>query len=59
MGTTIVPYTLFLQSSVVQERFKGEEELKDSRFDVVTTISIRYHLRGYHHYGCCRFPFRH
>ncbi|QAS51459.1 Nramp family divalent metal transporter [Halobacillus litoralis] len=40
IGTTIVPYTLFLQSSVVQERFKGEEELKDSRFDVVTTISI-------------------
>ncbi|MGP4062489.1 Nramp family divalent metal transporter [Halobacillus sp. H74] len=40
IGTTIVPYTLFLQSSVVQERFKGEEELQDSRFDVVTTISI-------------------
>ncbi|MBX0356112.1 Nramp family divalent metal transporter [Halobacillus sp. Nhm2S1] len=40
IGTTIVPYTLFLQSSVVQERFKGEEELADSRFDVVTTISI-------------------
>ncbi|WP_394217489.1 Nramp family divalent metal transporter [Halobacillus trueperi] len=40
IGTTIVPYTLFLQSSVVQERFKGEEELTDSRFDVVTTITI-------------------
>lgn len=40
IGTTIVPYTLFLQSSVVQERFKGEEELNDSRFDVVTTITI-------------------
>ncbi|GEN54889.1 Nramp family divalent metal transporter [Halobacillus faecis] len=40
IGTTIVPYTLFLQSSVVQERFKGEEELADSRFDVVTTITI-------------------
>ncbi|ARI77945.1 Nramp family divalent metal transporter [Halobacillus mangrovi] len=40
IGTTIVPYTLFLQSSTVQERFKGESELKDSRFDVVTTITI-------------------
>ncbi|MCP3032529.1 Nramp family divalent metal transporter [Halobacillus sp. A1] len=40
IGTTIVPYTLFLQSSVVQERFKGEDDLIDSRFDVVTTISI-------------------
>lgn len=40
IGTTIVPYTLFLQSSVVQERFKGEEGLKDSRFDVITTITI-------------------
>lgn len=40
IGTTIVPYTLFLQSSVVQERFKGEEDLTDSRFDVVTTITI-------------------
>ncbi|KHE67381.1 Nramp family divalent metal transporter, partial [Halobacillus sp. BBL2006] len=40
IGTTIVPYTLFLQSSTVQERFKGEKELKDSRFDVVFTITI-------------------
>ncbi|MGP4076003.1 Nramp family divalent metal transporter [Halobacillus sp. K22] len=40
IGTTIVPYTLFLQSSTVQERFKGEEQLSDSRFDVILTMAI-------------------
>lgn len=40
IGTTIVPYTLFLQSSTVQERFSGPEELGDSRFDIIATISI-------------------
>ncbi|WP_181347614.1 Nramp family divalent metal transporter [Thalassobacillus sp. CUG 92003] len=40
IGTTIVPYTLFLQSSTVQERFSGEAELKDSRFDVILTMAV-------------------
>ncbi|MBH0229136.1 Nramp family divalent metal transporter [Halobacillus yeomjeoni] len=40
IGTTLVPYTLFLQSSTVQERFKGEKDLKDSRFDVILTMTI-------------------
>ncbi|MFZ0473934.1 MAG: Nramp family divalent metal transporter, partial [Halobacillus sp.] len=40
IGTTIVPYTLFLQSSTVQERFEGEEQLSDSRFDVLLTMAI-------------------
>jgi Mn2+/Fe2+ NRAMP family transporter len=40
IGTTIVPYTLFLQSSTVQERWSGEEHLKDSRFDIIFSLII-------------------
>ncbi|QKY70342.1 Nramp family divalent metal transporter [Lentibacillus sp. CBA3610] len=40
IGTTIVPYTLFLQSSTVQERWKGEEGIRDGRFDIIASMII-------------------
>lgn len=43
IGTTVVPYNLFLQSSLVQEKWgKGdvEESLKESRRDTVLSISV-------------------
>lgn len=38
IGTTIVPYTLFLQSATVQERYESKERLGDSRFDIVFSM---------------------
>ncbi|MBD1224583.1 Nramp family divalent metal transporter [Virgibacillus halodenitrificans] len=38
IGTTIVPYTLFLQSATVQERWKGKEGLHESRFDIIASL---------------------
>ncbi|WP_202079611.1 Nramp family divalent metal transporter [Caldalkalibacillus salinus] len=40
IGTTVVPYNLFLHSSTVQERWNGPEGLKQSRFDTVFTILL-------------------
>ena len=40
IGTTIVPYTLFLQSATVQERYEGKERLGDSRFDIIFSMVI-------------------
>ncbi|MFC4557688.1 Nramp family divalent metal transporter [Virgibacillus kekensis] len=40
IGTTIVPYTLFLQSSTVQERWSSKEGLKESRFDIIFSLFI-------------------
>ncbi|WP_010531690.1 Nramp family divalent metal transporter [Lentibacillus jeotgali] len=40
IGTTIVPYTLFLQASTVQERWKGKDSIKDGRFDVIASMVI-------------------
>ncbi|SFB02309.1 NRAMP (natural resistance-associated macrophage protein) metal ion transporters [Lentibacillus halodurans] len=40
IGTTIVPYTLFLQTSTVQERWKGKDAIKDGRFDVIASMVI-------------------
>ncbi|HLR68369.1 MAG TPA: Nramp family divalent metal transporter [Virgibacillus sp.] len=40
IGTTIVPYTLFLQSSIVQERWKSKEGISESRFDIITSLIV-------------------
>lgn len=40
IGTTVVPYTLFLQSATVQERWMGKESLPESRFDIVTSMIV-------------------
>ncbi|MFD1850785.1 Nramp family divalent metal transporter [Oceanobacillus bengalensis] len=40
IGTTIVPYTLFLQSSTVQERWKDKSGLGESRFDIIFSLLI-------------------
>lgn len=40
IGTTIVPYTLFLQSATVQERWKGKEAVSNGRFDIVFSLVI-------------------
>lgn len=40
IGTTIVPYTLFLQSSTVQERWKDKSGLAESRFDIIFSLLI-------------------
>ena len=38
IGTTVVPYNLFLHASAVQERWKKPEDLGDARFDLVFSI---------------------
>lgn len=40
IGTTVVPYNLFLHASAVQERFKTKEELADSRLDTILSIGL-------------------
>lgn len=40
IGTTIVPYTLFLQSATVQERWKGKEAVSEGRFDIVFSMVV-------------------
>jgi len=40
VGTTIVPYTLFLQSATVLNRWKEEEALSQSRVDIVASMVI-------------------
>lgn len=40
IGTTIVPYTLFLQSATVQERWKGKEKVHEGRFDIIFSLII-------------------
>ncbi|MFD1386293.1 Nramp family divalent metal transporter [Oceanobacillus sp. FSL W7-1293] len=40
IGTTIVPYTLFLQSATVQERWKDKSGIGESRFDIVTSLIV-------------------
>lgn len=39
IGTTIVPYTLFLQSSTVQERW-DDKMLSQSRFDIIFSLIV-------------------
>jgi len=40
IGTTVVPYNLFLHASVSKERFSGPDELGASRKDVAVSISL-------------------
>ncbi|MFF5994056.1 Nramp family divalent metal transporter [Lysinibacillus sp. KU-BSD001] len=40
IGTTIVPYNLFLHSASVQERWNKPEHLKESRWDIIISIGI-------------------
>ncbi len=40
IGTTVVPYNLFLHSSAVQERWKDAGGLKDSRTDILISIIL-------------------
>ncbi|GLO65195.1 Nramp family divalent metal transporter [Oceanobacillus kimchii] len=40
IGTTVVPYNLFIHSSSVQERWSRPEQLKDSRRDIYFSIGV-------------------
>ena len=40
IGTTIVPYNLFLHASGAAERFKNPEQVSDARFDCVLSIGL-------------------
>jgi Mn2+/Fe2+ NRAMP family transporter len=40
IGTTVVPYNLFLHSSVVQEKWSGAEQLPLMRRDTAATIAV-------------------
>jgi len=40
IGTTVVPYNLFLHSSAVTERWKGPEYLAEARLDTWASITI-------------------
>lgn len=40
IGTTIVPYTFFLQSATVQERWSRKEDISESRFDIITSMIV-------------------
>lgn len=40
IGTTIVPYNLFLHASGAGERFKHPEEIGDARFDTIVSIGV-------------------
>lgn len=40
IGTTVVPYNLFLHASAVRERFRGVEDLSAARTDAVVSIVL-------------------
>lgn len=40
IGTTVVPYNLFLHASAVQERWKDSSGLKESRIDILVSIIL-------------------
>jgi manganese transport protein len=40
VGTTVVPYNLFLHSAIVQEKWKNEEGLKAARLDIRVSILL-------------------
>ena len=40
IGTTVVPYNLFLHSSLVQEKWSGEKDLSKARKDTIISIII-------------------
>jgi Mn2+/Fe2+ NRAMP family transporter len=40
VGTTVVPYNLFLHASAMRERWSGVDELPSARFDLVLSIGL-------------------
>ncbi len=40
IGTTVVPYNLFLHASAVKERWSGPEHISDSRWDTAISVMI-------------------
>jgi manganese transport protein len=40
VGTTVVPYNLFLHSAIVQEKWQGEGDLKAARLDIRVSILL-------------------
>ncbi len=40
VGTTVVPYNLFLHSSAVRERWRGEADLVTARVDTVLSVTL-------------------
>lgn len=40
IGTTVVPYNLFLHASLVQEKWQGPEGLKNARRDTIVSIIL-------------------
>ena len=40
VGTTIVPYNLFLHARAARERFEGPEALRDARLDLIVAIAL-------------------
>ncbi|WP_449355287.1 Nramp family divalent metal transporter [Virgibacillus natechei] len=40
IGTTVVPYNLFLQASTVQEKWSGPEHFKEARWDTIISITV-------------------
>lgn len=40
IGTTVVPYNLFLHSSSAAERWKNKDDIKDARIDTVLSIGL-------------------
>jgi manganese transport protein len=40
IGTTVVPYNLFMHSTMVQERWNKPSDLKEARWDTIISISI-------------------
>jgi len=40
IGTTVVPYNLFLHAALVKEKWKGEKDLKHARKDTIIAIGL-------------------
>jgi Mn2+/Fe2+ NRAMP family transporter len=40
VGTTVVPYNLFLHAAAVGERYRGEEDLSSARLELVLSIGL-------------------
>jgi len=40
VGTTVVPYNLFLHAALVQEKWKTKDQLKDARLDIWVSIFL-------------------
>ncbi|MCB0685608.1 MAG: Nramp family divalent metal transporter [Saprospiraceae bacterium] len=40
IGTTVVPYNLFLHAATVREKWNGPEEISDARFDTILSVIL-------------------